>query len=240
MNNRSNNSKSTIIGQNIAFYNEIAGSYDNILDKDIFNKLVLEKVAEKFCSIVKSGQVLDFGGGTGRDLDWLTNNNYHIFFCEPSVAMREKAIEYNQTILHNDTIVFLDYKTTDFTTWQYDLSLLQKMDAVLSNFAVFNCIPDIELLFKSLSTIVKPGGHLLALILDNRFRKVMRSHFKSAVRSFIFRTPVQFNVRFNQHQQTVYIHTTGQIKKASETYFDFHNQEFLREYGYSLIHLIRK
>jgi len=240
MNNRSNNNKSSIIGQNIAFYNEIAGSYDTILDKESFNKIVREKVAEKFCSMVKPGWVLDFGGGTGRDLDWLTSNNYHIFFCEPSAAMREKAIEYNQTILHNANIVFLDDRKTDFTTWQKELPFPQKMDAVLSNFAVFNCIPDIELLFKSMATIIKPGGHLLALILDKGFREVIRSHFKSAVRSFIFRTPVQFDVWFNQHQQTVYIHTNGRIKKASKTYFNFHSQEFLKEYGFSLIHLTRK
>ncbi|HWY36712.1 MAG TPA: hypothetical protein VNX68_18855, partial [Nitrosopumilaceae archaeon] len=78
--------------QNISYYDEIAGNYDAILNNDGANKIIREMVAGRFSSLVKGGYVLDFGGGTGRDLAWLIQNNYQIIFCEPSVAMRKIAI----------------------------------------------------------------------------------------------------------------------------------------------------
>ncbi|MDP9041293.1 MAG: hypothetical protein M3N30_04880, partial [Bacteroidota bacterium] len=52
--------------QNIAYYDGIAADYDAILDRDSSNAIIRAKVADTFSSLVKSGTVLDFGGGTGR------------------------------------------------------------------------------------------------------------------------------------------------------------------------------
>ena len=66
-----NNNYATINQQNISYYNEIAADYDAILQKDVNNTAVRLKLAAKFTTLVKSGRVLDFGGGTGQDLGWL-------------------------------------------------------------------------------------------------------------------------------------------------------------------------
>ena len=55
------------------------------------DKIVRAKVANKFCDIVKDGGVLDFGGGTGLDIQWLTNKNFAVFFCEPSAGHEAKS-----------------------------------------------------------------------------------------------------------------------------------------------------
>ena len=78
--------------ENILYYNAIANEYNDMVDTDA-DRIVREKVANKFCSIVKASVVLDFGGGTGLDLEWLASNNHTIFFCEPSAGMRGKAID---------------------------------------------------------------------------------------------------------------------------------------------------
>ena len=101
-----NQDKFRINAQNISYYNEIADFYDHIMEKKDSNKIVRGKVAEKFCDIVKEGNVLDFGGGTGLDLDWLTSKGYSVFFCEPSSGMREKAVNHNNNLLNHPNVLF--------------------------------------------------------------------------------------------------------------------------------------
>ena len=226
--------------QNISYYNEIADSYDNILDQKDSNKIIRQKIAKKFCDIVEGGNVLDFGGGTGLDLEWLVNKGYSVFFCEPSSGMREKAVNYNKNFLHNNSIIFLDDNRTDFTQWNKQLPFPSKVDAVLANFAVINNIADIALLFNALSLVSKPGAHFIALILDNDFKKTLRSRLYRNIRSFIFRKPFSFQIQHKENRQTVFIYTIKEIKRASAGFFDFCSHEFLYQSGFSLIHLIRK
>src|ERR1700722_678196 len=102
MTGKTHRDESVIYRQNISYYDEIADDYDAMLQRDASNKITREKVAEKFTLLVKNGAVLDFGGGTGSDLGWLSGGNYDILFCEPSVGMRRKAILYNKSTLHNN------------------------------------------------------------------------------------------------------------------------------------------
>jgi SAM-dependent methyltransferase len=168
---KQNQDKDLIYKQIISFYDEIADHYDNLMDQEIGNRITRQKVADKFCNLIHSGEILDFGGGTGLDLEWLTHKGYRIIFSEPSGKMREKAFELNKNTLHNPDLVILDSNKTDFTKWHRELPFLQKVDAILANFAAINCIPDIELLFRNLALVLKPGGQLLALILHEKFKK---------------------------------------------------------------------
>src|ERR1700730_17428602 len=151
-----NQDKILIHKQNCSFYDEIADNYDSMMDQEILNGITRQKVTDKFYNIIKSGEILDFGGGTGRDLEWLTHKGYRIIFCEPSEKMREKASELNKNNLHNADLVFVDPDRTDFTKWHKELPFSQKVDAILANFAVINCIADIELLFQNLALVLKP------------------------------------------------------------------------------------
>ena len=182
---------SSILEENISYYNSIAGQYNNMVDKNS-DKAVREKVANRFCSIVQNAAVLDFGGGTGLDLKWLAENNNQIFFCEPSKAMREIAISTCKNLL-TQNIIFLDDLTADFRQWKRHLPFVEKADAVLANFAVLNCIPDIELLFQNLGPFIKDGGNIIALILTKNFKRRLMSNFKSALRSVIFKVPLSLN-----------------------------------------------
>src|ERR1700676_5350087 len=152
--------------QNISYYNEIAADYDAILNKDSSNTIIRNKVAAKFISLVNGGSVLDFGGGTGQDLGWLLQNDYKIIFCEPSAAMRQIAIEWSKGEFPDAGISFFDDNKSDFRSWNAKFPFDQKVNAVLANFAVINCIPDIEFLFEKLALAMDPGGIVIALILD--------------------------------------------------------------------------
>jgi SAM-dependent methyltransferase len=229
-----------ITEQNISFYNVIADKYDAILDKEASNQAARKKVAEVFGNVVKSGLVLDFGGGTGRDLDWLTEAGYKVIFCEPSSQMKEKAIQTSKGLQQYHKIDFLEVEKTDFATWDLSSPSFPHVDAILANFAVFNCIPDISLLFTSLSQVMKPGGHLFAVILHNHFLTLIRSHFWSVFKSILSQRPLKFGVRFEDSRQTVYVHSTSNIKRTSSLYFNFCEQKTLPGSGFVLIHLTRK
>jgi SAM-dependent methyltransferase len=224
--------------KNIAFYNGIAGNYDTILDDDSSNEIVRKRVKEKFISIVDGRRVLDFGGGTGRDLEWLLNNKYEVVFCEPSEGMRKKAInQYKNNTLTNH-ITFLENDKVDFTNWHVEPPVPIKVDAILSDFAVINCIADIDLLFKNLALVIKPGGHFIALMLNHEYKKTWRWKLGEFLRSFFSHKPVMKNIQYKEYQQTVYVYSPRHIKEASATYFDMLSKEPLFEF--ILIHFIRK
>jgi SAM-dependent methyltransferase len=224
--------------ENILYYNAIANEYNDMVDKKA-DKIVREIVANKFCSIVEASVVLDFGGGTGLDLEWLTRNNHTIFFCEPSTGMRESAISSRKDLLH-DNVIFLDDSAADFRQWHLQLPFTEKVDAVLSNFAVLNCIPDIELLFQNLAIVVKPGGNIITLVLTKKIKGILKGNFRSILKSFLRREPASINVRYKRNQQTVYIHSIKEIIKASREHFNFCNSELLPDSGFTLVHLKRK
>jgi len=230
----SNQNSQLITRQNVSYYDEIAVQYDEILDRDSSNEITREKVKAAFCRLVPSGLVLDFGGGTGKDLEWLTKNGYQVIFCEPSVNMRERAIS-----LHNNNVVILENNASDFVTWVTDGPFSEKVDAILANFAVINSIPDLKVLFKNISLVIKPGGHLLMLVLKNTFKKRWRLNRMATVHSLFTGLTVVADIEFNQHRQRVYLYTTGRIKKDALPYFHFQSYLF-KEHGFILMHFIRK
>lgn len=236
----SNKDDAAINQQNISYYDEIAGDYDAILQKDETNTVIRSIVAEKFITLVKGGCVLDFGGGTGQDLEWLVKHNYAIVFCEPSNGMRQIAIERSQKKFPGASIFFLDDDKTHFRNWSTAVPFAPQADAILANFAVINCIPDIELLFKNLALTINPGGIILAIILNNSITGKLRSNLKGTIRSFFTGDPVTIKIDHKGQQQLVYIHSTNAIKKASAIYFEFKQIERLHRSAFSLIHLVRK
>jgi len=231
--------KRRAVQDSISYYNEIAAHYNRVLLGDASNLPVRQRVKEKLLGLLKSGTVLDFGAGTGLDLHWMTAN-YQVFFCEPSVAMRAKAIQYNNDSLRSDNIVFLDGAATDFNTWQETLPFPQKADAILSNFGPVNCIPNIGLLFNRLALAIKPGGHCLLLLLDLGFRKRLKWHRRNALLSLLPGRPFEMYLREGPYRQTVYLHTPAAIKKAAAPYFNYCSHEPLGGFGFTLFHLTRK
>jgi SAM-dependent methyltransferase len=226
--------------QNISYYDKIASDYDLILNQNGNNKLIRDNTASKFRDIVKGDCVLDFGGGTGLDLYWLDQANYRIIFCEPSREMRQIAINRQINELPNANIQFLGDREVDFRNWNDEFPFKEKVDAILANFAVVNCIPDIKLFFEKIALAVKPGGIVIALILKNGLLRRLQSNLKGTLKSVFTGYPTEFYVDFKDNRQLVYIHTIKSIRRASAGNFQLVRIEQLEKFGYDLIHLERK
>lgn len=227
-----------IAQKNISYYNEIAPEYDTILEKERSNEIVRKTVANSFTRAVNKGWVVDFGGGTGQDLNWLIKNEYKVIFCEPSIGMRKIAMQNASSQFPNSTIVFLDDADTHFTGWAAS-PFEQKVEAALLNFAVLNCIPNIDELFKILSLMIKPGGHIFALILDNSFLTLLKKNPKAVAKNVFFRSPIVSTIQYHNHSQTVYIHTKKELKKAFSPYFKLHDWKLQKGSGFILLHLVK-
>lgn len=224
--------------QNISYYDGIAAEYDAIMYKDAANSLVRAKVAKMFTSLVRDGVILDFGGGTGQDLEWLLQY-YNVIFCEPSPTMRRVAIERDKASHPYGNITFLNDDQTDFRTWNTVFPIDLKLDAILANFAVINCVPDIDLLFEKLAWVIKPGGVFVALILDRSVRDKLKLNVRGTLWSALFGSAVSFRIEHNGKPQIVYIHSVKAIKRAISGRFEYKYAEQLQGSGFRLIQLER-
>jgi SAM-dependent methyltransferase len=225
---------------NILYYDAIADEYETMLNNDVKNLLIRDVVAKKFSTVVKGGHVLDFGGGTGLDLKWLIKHRYPVSFCEPSDAMRRIAMESVLRDWPDAAISFLNDEQTDFRNWTESFPFGEARDAALANFAVINCIPDLGFLFEKLSLVLKPGGQLIALVLDDHFLKRLRSNPRDTIRSIFSRKPVNLVIEYKNQRQKVYVYSVSAIRKASIPKFDLISHNRLKGFGFRLIHLIRK
>lgn len=226
--------------QNISYYDQIADQYDTLLAREDSNKLVRQRVKEQLYQSLPSGTVLDFGGGTGLDLGWLSARGYAIVFCEPAAGMREKAISYNKDSLHNSNIHFLDDAQSDFTCWHTQRPFPQPVDAILANFGVLNAIPDLPLLFHNLSLVTRSGSHCLLVVLNRPLKKMWQWHRRNTVSTLLFGTPFLMYIWHNGHRQTVYVHTPKAIQKAASAHFTLKHCQPVEGTSFILLHLIKK
>jgi ubiquinone/menaquinone biosynthesis C-methylase UbiE len=225
-----------IKNQNIDYYDKISTHYDTILSHETKNDFVRKKVEDKLTSLIKSGLVLDFGGGTGEDLKWLTANGYSVIFCEPSPGMRKIAIGK----FPNSGVKFIENNQADFTTWNKIVPFPEKVNAVIANFAVLNCILDIDLFFKDLALVTKSKAEIILLVLNFDLKKRIRLDVFETIKSLMSMKPMHVKIDFEGNQQLVYLHSVKSIQKVSADNFEFKECEQLKEHGFSLIHLTRK
>ncbi|NII55712.1 class I SAM-dependent methyltransferase [Luteibacter sp. SG786] len=101
--------------------------------------------------------VLDFGAGTGIDAKTYAGKGHRTYVYEPSPSMRAHLELYCRDDIAAGEVVILD------------ADLPCQVDAVTANFAVLNHIADQRTLFAQLSGVVRPGGFILASVLNPYF-----------------------------------------------------------------------
>jgi SAM-dependent methyltransferase len=203
----------------IAYYDHIASRYDSIQEELPINKIVREKVKERFLWRVKEKTILDFGGGTGGDLEWLVSNGFRVYFCEPSEKMRAQAILLKEKKLKSSEVIFLQQEETDFRKWKSINPFPEQVDAVLANFAVFNNIEDLPLLFEILARQLKPEGVTMATMLRSGFLKFNRKGFLKSVMLRIKKEPIRLPGKESREGFT-YVYPVSQIQKAARPFFN--------------------
>lgn len=201
----------------IAYYDLIAGVYnEHMTDSD---RQVRGKVAGIFARYVAEGNVLDFGGGTGLDLPWLLGLGYQVFFLEPSAGMRKLARQEAYLSLGRRMPVFLD-NDTDIRGWSPDhLPFGEKMQGILADFAVLNCLADLQLFFRKISLVSQPGARVVACVLDLPWLVVLRTFGVRMALLRLLQGAIAVPNSDGRIRHKTYIRSMRRYRRAARPYF---------------------
>jgi SAM-dependent methyltransferase len=226
--------------QNVQYYDSIAHEYDQVLNQSGSNERARENVARRFLRSVTPGKVMDFGGGTGRDLPWLTSTGYEVYFCEPSPNMRKKAMDLEANVLHSNRISFLDDAHSDFTAWLEDPPFTCKINGLLANFAVVNNIGNTELLFESLGSLMVRGALVMGLMLDTEHSLNYSMSWLQRLKAKWLHRPPAFSTSYQGLSQQVFLYSPADIRRTSSPYFILEETESLEGTGFCFFQLRKK
>ncbi len=217
------------------YYDHIARNYNcHMTESDNETR---KKVIEIFKANISNGNILDFGGGTGLDLPALLSDHYKVFFLEPSSNMR--AIAIKSVSVSPGRPVFVEEKL-DFRQWSDNiLPFTDKMNGVLANFAVLNCIPDIDILFERLPLICDTHCYVQATVIDTRPVKMIKSHSLKVAAKTLFNKQLITRNYFNGVAQDTYLHTLQKYKSAAAKYFDFVSYNSIQNSNFAMLILSR-
>lgn len=201
-----------------AFYDRIAAEYNRRMTAS--DKCVRQVVSRAFRQYIPAGNILDFGGGTGLDLPWLLDDDYRIFFLEPSDNMRAVA-KRAAAATGAKAPVFIE-GNTDIHDWSGEhLPCLEKMDGVLANFAVLNCIKEPEVFFEKIALVCGRHCHIIACVLDARPRILLKKYPVNVVMRGFFKGMFVVRNAYEEIAHETYIHFLQRFRNASRHHFDF-------------------
>jgi SAM-dependent methyltransferase len=220
----------------IQFYNALAPTYNAQMKSEPSNEVVRKQVADYFVKNVSGINILDLGGGTGKDLHWLVQSGYNVFFCEPAANMRNIAMDLNLRELKCDRITFANDHQSDFRNWT-PATFRTQFDAVIANFAVLNSISDLPLLFQKISIVLKPGGHIIANMLDTTRYGRLKYYFKNFLAAFARSSKPVLITRQHGIEHKAWLHTPADISKFLPKDFVVLKVQSLNGFGFMLVHL---
>jgi SAM-dependent methyltransferase len=197
------------------FYDAIAAEYEEILLREPVNASLRQTVAEEFLVRVPQGKVMDFGGGTGLDLEWLVGGKYQILFCEPSRGMRAQAVARCGLRIPASQVRFLEQEETDFRIWGTSPPCGMELEAILANFGVLNCLADTGRFFQMLGPLLKKGGRVVALVLDKKAGLQFRHLLGKPYLPVPYRTPRKTRIGYGGQEHTAYYHPLKKLVREA-------------------------
>lgn len=187
----------------LEFYDSIAPDYDSHMTES--DKKARLSVRDLFRKYVTSGNILDFGGGTGLDLPWMVESGYNVLFMEPSEKMRAIA---HQRIQSNNVTFINDWGDTRL--------FQQKVNGIFANFAVFNCIEnDFDVLFQTFARISSDNCYVVVTVIDPRFGNMIKHYSIVAATKMLLRS----RLTIQSDRLPTYIHSISSLRKTSCEYF---------------------
>ncbi len=222
--NHENEMSGTNIDKTIFYYDKIAKDYDKEIQRD-FNKEVRTGVKNYVLSISGITSLLDFGAGTGGDLNWQLEAGFLITFYEPSKNMASIA-ERSYNLRNQELVKTLIGEKANYISLKEE----GKKDLIFSNFAAINSVKNIEELFTIFSSIINNEGHLIIVAYLPKSKRFLSDFF-----SFTKEMTIAFgNSTF---QMTAYLHSSKRlVTKAKKNRLLLIKKMVLGDSGFILYH----
>ena len=222
------------------YYNSISCKYDDILNSNPLNIKIRNEVKQYFLKNVSGKYILDFGGGTGKDLEWLTDAGYNVFFCEPSDGMRNIAVQNNKDLESSGRITFLDSETANYVNWSNDEPPFnKKVDAILSNFAVLNSINELAILSEKLALVTQTGSHFIFTVLNLNLKKFSYRNILGMIQSVLKDNCPSINIKNEGKSLKTYLHTKRKLISSMKKHFSYVNNFPLSGRIFNIYHFVR-
>jgi SAM-dependent methyltransferase len=224
----------------VKYYDNISSKYDTTLNSNSDNSKIRDEVKHYFLKNVSGKIVLDFGGGTGKDLIWLAGNRFKIYFCEPSKGMREIALKNIQNLDSPTELISMDELSSDFHNWnKNNIPIDNKLDGILANFAVLNSIKDLEELSEKLALISNKNCRLIVSVLNVNFKRILSHDLSIILRLFLSGNGFATQIKDGNNKMIVYLHTESNIIKALGKYFNYVESFRIQKSTFRLFHFMR-
>jgi SAM-dependent methyltransferase len=151
-------------GGSAEFHNQLAAEYDARLTSNPYDVLARAAFVDLVARYVPAGStLLDFGCGTGLDAHEYARRGYRVLAYDNSPGMIAELERRCQAEIASGAIT--PY-AMDYSSFLNHLPQWPAPQAVVSNFAVLNLIPDLESLFDTLAQCLEPPGWVIVSILN--------------------------------------------------------------------------
>jgi SAM-dependent methyltransferase len=147
-----------------AYYDRTASEYDRQVEGLAVNRTIRDAFRPRVSELAgPAGAIVDFGCGTGTDAAWYAARGHHVVAYDISAGMVNVLRSVHADTVARGQIVPVAGSLDDL---DQVLRPLAPVDAIAANFAVLNHVRDLEPLFRVLSSHVRPGGSLVASLLN--------------------------------------------------------------------------
>jgi SAM-dependent methyltransferase len=147
-----------------AHYDAIAADYDRQVDGLAANRAMREAFRTRVAELAgPSSTILDFGCGTGTDAAWYAAHGHRVVAYDVSAGMVDVLGARCATEIAAGTVVPI---VGDLHALVDALGRYAPIDAVAANFAALNHVADLEPVFAALAPHLRPGGVLVASLLN--------------------------------------------------------------------------
>ncbi len=143
-------------------FDAIADHYDSAFTHTQIGQELRQVVWRTLADTFRPGsRVWELNCGTGEDAVWMAGQNIRVLATDSSPSMLATAARKAAAHQLSDRIEFHLYDIADPTAGLPE----SEFDGVLSNFGGLNCISDPGSLAAMLARSLKPGGHLILVLM---------------------------------------------------------------------------
>jgi ubiquinone/menaquinone biosynthesis C-methylase UbiE len=197
-----------------AAFDAIAGEFDSRFDGWASVAAQRHAVRRELLDVFPEGsRLLEVGGGTGVDAEWLAERGRRVLLTDASPAMVRAA----SARLGSDVTECLAIEQLDRLAERGE-----RFDGVFSNFAALNCIDDLSPVGAALERLVKPGGRIVLVVFGcfcpgEMITELVRGRFGQCFRRF---ARGQVAASLGGRRFTVRYHRRRDIERALSPWFE--------------------
>jgi SAM-dependent methyltransferase len=145
------------------YYDRIAERYDDQVDGEALNRTTRDAFRPRVSELAgDGGTILDFGCGTGTDAAWYADRGHRVLAYDISAGMVDRLCSRFPEHVGRRRIIPIAGGLRDL---EFALES-RRVDVVASNFAVLNHFDDLDGPFRMLASALRPGGSLVASVLN--------------------------------------------------------------------------